>query len=166
MWLITALPSWYLGAAAHPMSSGVLSIIPFIGVVALLAGVVAAAAARSRWLLLFVCSPVQRVLCRHRRLNARTGSRQRISHPVPRLLRDPSIVERLPDIPSQTIALRGVRARAFLCKLRIHCGDRRRDGFCRRLDLTGCLSNSRTCHFTIQRRDPLEGPGWAPGVVP
>ena len=40
------------------MNSGVLSIIPFIGVVALLAGVVAAAAARSRWLLLFVCSPV------------------------------------------------------------------------------------------------------------
>jgi len=40
------------------MNSGVLSIIPFIGVVALLAGVVASLATPKRLVLLFVLSPV------------------------------------------------------------------------------------------------------------
>ena len=54
IWLLTALPSWYLEGAAHPLSAGALTLIPAIGLFALLLGAVLGVAARRRELLWFL----------------------------------------------------------------------------------------------------------------
>lgn len=38
IWLLTALPTWYLGAAMAPFSAGVLTLLPAVGLLALLGG--------------------------------------------------------------------------------------------------------------------------------
>jgi hypothetical protein len=55
IWLLLALPSWFLGAATDPLGSGALTLIPAIGTASLLVGVVLGFMRRSRVLLWFVC---------------------------------------------------------------------------------------------------------------
>jgi hypothetical protein len=62
IWLFTALPSWYLGAALAPFSAGALTLIPAVGLLSLIIGVILGAVQRRRqlmwFLLLFVSSEV------------------------------------------------------------------------------------------------------------
>ena len=54
IWLLTALPSWYLGAAMAPFSAGALTIVPAMGLVSLAVGVILGAIGRRRELLWFL----------------------------------------------------------------------------------------------------------------
>lgn len=54
IWLLTALPSWYFEAALAPLSAGVLTIVPALGVLALIVGVILGGIKRQRELLWFL----------------------------------------------------------------------------------------------------------------
>jgi hypothetical protein len=54
IWLITALPGWYLAAVAAPFSAGALTLVPAIGSVSLAVGLILGAIQRRRGLLLFL----------------------------------------------------------------------------------------------------------------
>ncbi|WP_333570998.1 hypothetical protein [Sphingomonas sp.] len=54
IWLFTALPTWYLGAAMMPFSGGVLTLVPAIGLFAFAVGIVLCAIMRRRALLWFL----------------------------------------------------------------------------------------------------------------
>lgn len=54
LWLISALPVWYFSTIAHPFQAGILSLIPFIGILGLVAGALIGIVQRRRALLLFV----------------------------------------------------------------------------------------------------------------
>lgn len=54
IWLFAALPSWYVGLAMAPLSFGVLTLVPAIGLCALVVGVVLGAIGRRRALLWFL----------------------------------------------------------------------------------------------------------------
>lgn len=60
VWLLTALPSWYLDAATHPSSAEALTVVPAIGLVSLLLGMILGAMRPRQellwFLLLFVSS--------------------------------------------------------------------------------------------------------------
>jgi hypothetical protein len=53
-WLLMALPSWYLGAATNPFASGSLTLVPAIGLVSLVVGVMTGLLKRRRELVWFV----------------------------------------------------------------------------------------------------------------
>ena len=53
LWLFSAVPVWYFAGVAHPFKSGMLSFIPFLGTVGLVAGGLSALVQRRRALLLF-----------------------------------------------------------------------------------------------------------------
>lgn len=54
IWLLTALPSWYLAGATNPFSAGVLTLIPAIGLLSLTLGVIFGTIKRRRELLWFM----------------------------------------------------------------------------------------------------------------
>jgi len=54
IWLLTALPTWYSEGAAHPFSGGALTLVPAIGLLSLLIGIIMGAIARRRGLLWFL----------------------------------------------------------------------------------------------------------------
>jgi hypothetical protein len=54
MWLLTALPTWFLEAAADPFGSGALTLVPAVGLLALVVGVIAGVLRRRRELLWFL----------------------------------------------------------------------------------------------------------------
>ena len=58
LWLLSALPLWYRSAVANPLRLGIFSLIPFIGSLALVGGVVVGILQRRPLLLIFVASPV------------------------------------------------------------------------------------------------------------
>ena len=53
LWLVSALPVWYFSAIANPFRAGILSFIPFVGTLGLVAGGVIGVVQRARALLLF-----------------------------------------------------------------------------------------------------------------
>ena len=57
LWLISALPLWYLSPVANPLGAGVLSLIPFVGSLALVGGAVIGIVQRRPSLIYFVVSP-------------------------------------------------------------------------------------------------------------
>ena len=58
LWLVSALPLWYLSPVAHPLAAGVLSLIPFIGGLALVVGAAVGIAERRPSLIYFLVSPL------------------------------------------------------------------------------------------------------------
>ena len=54
LWLITALPVWYFSTIAHPLQAGILSLVPFVGILGLIAGGLVGIFQRRRALFLFV----------------------------------------------------------------------------------------------------------------
>lgn len=54
IWLSCALPSWFVGAAMRPFSGGVLTLVPAIGLLALLIGAAMGVIRRKPRLLLFL----------------------------------------------------------------------------------------------------------------
>ncbi|CAN5430882.1 hypothetical protein BH09PSE4_BH09PSE4_20650 [soil metagenome] len=54
IWLLTALPSWYVGAAMAPFSAGALTLVPAMGLFSLAVGVILGAIGRRRELLWFL----------------------------------------------------------------------------------------------------------------
>jgi hypothetical protein len=54
IWLVSALPFWYLSAVTRPPQLGVLYLVPCSGIVALVAGVVSSVVRGKRLLLLFL----------------------------------------------------------------------------------------------------------------
>jgi hypothetical protein len=57
LWLVSALPLWYLSPVANPLGAGFLSLVPFIGSLALVVGAVVGILQRRPPLLIFVVSP-------------------------------------------------------------------------------------------------------------
>ncbi len=53
LWLIFAVPVWYFSTITHPFQAGILSLIPFVGILGLVAGGVMGIVQRKRALLLF-----------------------------------------------------------------------------------------------------------------
>lgn len=54
IWLLLALPTWYFGAATVPFSSGALTLVPAIGSLSLVLGVIIGSIQRRRELLWFL----------------------------------------------------------------------------------------------------------------
>jgi len=54
MWLPLALPRWYIDGATHPFAAGALTLLPAVGMVSLVLGVVLGALSRRSGLLWFV----------------------------------------------------------------------------------------------------------------
>lgn len=54
IWLLTALPSWYFGAASTPFSGGALTVVPAVGVLSLVVGTIMGVIQRRRALLWFL----------------------------------------------------------------------------------------------------------------
>lgn len=57
VWLFLALPEWYFSAILAPFSAGVLSVVPAVGIVALVVGAVWGVAKRRLGLLVFLILP-------------------------------------------------------------------------------------------------------------
>jgi hypothetical protein len=57
LWLVSALPLWYLSSVANPLGAGVLSLIPFVGSLALVGGAVIGIVQRRPSLIYLVVSP-------------------------------------------------------------------------------------------------------------
>jgi hypothetical protein len=56
LWLMWGLPVWFFSTVAHPFSTGPLSLIPFLGVISLVAGVICGVIKRDERLLPFLLS--------------------------------------------------------------------------------------------------------------
>ena len=54
LWLVSALPVWYFSTITHPFQAGILSLIPSVGILGLIAGIAMGIVQRKRALLLFV----------------------------------------------------------------------------------------------------------------
>lgn len=54
LWLLSALPAWYFSTITHPFQAGILSLIPFVGILGLVAGVATGIVQRRRAVLLFI----------------------------------------------------------------------------------------------------------------
>jgi plasmid stabilization system protein ParE len=57
LWLVSALPVWYLSPISNPLAAGILSLIPFAGSLALVGGAIVGILQRRPSLLLFGVSP-------------------------------------------------------------------------------------------------------------